>query len=365
MLRIAQVVRPAAGGIRSHVRALVGGLDPAQFSCTVYGPSALDLDARVAPHGLIDIRAGMNPAADMRAILKLAVRLRGTADLLHAHGLRGAAIGVPAARLAGIPAIFTAHNLVPVSGRLQRGLVREVVRRAGGIIAVSEAVAATLVAVGIARDRVTVIPNGIDMTAFEVSYDRGTVRAGYGVPPEVPLIVAVGRLAPEKGLDTLLGAFPIILARLPDAHLIVAGDGPERERLRALAAENTERIHLIGQVIAVAPLLAAADVVAIPSRSEGQGIVALEAMAAGRAIVASRVGGLIETVRDGQTGLLVPPDATTPLADALSSLLIDCKLGVRFGNAGRARVVQEYTLDRMLHRIAMLYHWGYAGTGAE
>jgi glycosyltransferase involved in cell wall biosynthesis len=364
-IRVAQVVRPATGGIRGHVRALVTGLDQTRFACTLYGPSSLDLSPEVAPHVPVDIRAVTHPFADLRAILTLAMRLRGRADIVHAHGLRGAAIGVPAARLAGIPAIFTAHNLVPgVAGasagrRLQRALMGRVARRAVRVAAVSRAVMETVVALGVDRERISVIPNGIDAAPFETGCNCAAVRAGFGAPLEAPLIVAVGRLAPEKGFDTLLRAFPATLDAHSEAHLILAGEGPEQERLKALITAELPHaalhVHLAGQVTAVAPLLCAADVVAIPSREEGQGIVALEAMAAGRAIVATRVGGLTETVPDGECGLLVPPDSPASLAAALIALLADPERRARFGNAGRRRVVEEYTLDRMLSRIGALY----------
>jgi len=140
---------------------------------------------------------------------------------------------------------------------------------------------------------------------------------------------------------------------VPGAHLLLAGSGPEEDRLKALAVESPG-VQLLGRLDEIAPLLAAADVVAIPSRQEGQGIVALEAMAARRPVVATCVGGLVETIQEGETGLLVPAEDPRSFGEALAALLADPHRRRRMGEAGRARVT-PYTLERMIQRLETLY----------
>jgi len=311
-----------------------------------------------------------HPLHDLRAALRIARHAR-PADLLHGHGLRGAWIAALAARLARKPCVFTAHNLAPPNpGRLARTLLHVTARRAAAIIAISQAVADSLAPYGIDTARIVLIPNGIDLRPF----DRQSESARH--PPahledfrfsilhpaienrKTKIVASVGRLAPEKGFDVLIEAAPRVLARLPEVGFILAGEGPERPRLEERIRKHGlgERFWLPGFVSDVPGLLTSADVVAVPSRSEGQGLVALEAMAARKPVVVSRVGGLVETVEAGVTGLLVPPDDPATLADALISLLEDEAARQRLGAAGRARVKERYTVDRMVEATVALYH---------
>ena len=362
VIRVAQIVRPAAGGIRKHVSLLAAGLDRRQFAPSVYAPADFTLDTPLpdVPQYAAAIGARTDIAADFRAINSLTRLLKGNASLAHAHGLRAALIGVLAAQRAGIPSLFTAHNLVPRMGRLQRVLLRHVGRTANGIFAVSQAVADTLTAAGLPQNKIHVVPNGIDAALFDAPADvadSAALRDGYGIPADAPLIVGVGRLSPEKGFDVLLDAFESIAPHSPRTHLLLIGEGPERVALQANAAKSdySVRIHFAGRVENVIPLLALADIVAVPSREEGQGIVALEAMAARKPVVAAQTGGLVETVVQGVTGLLVEAGSGAALAGALSTLLLNPQLGLDMGLHGRRRVEQEYALERMLHNIENIY----------
>jgi glycosyltransferase involved in cell wall biosynthesis len=352
ILSVAQIVRPASGGIRSHVRTLVTGLDRNRFASEIFAPSNPGLAPELAAYMPTSIAPRLQPVSDLAAILKLTAKLRHRVDVVHAHGLRGALIGVTAARLARVPAIFTAHNLAPNLSTVQRAILRRLARDAERVVAVSEAVAATIVALGVPRDRITVIPNGIDIGPFQCAYDTVAVRAAYDIHGPTPLIVAIGRLSHEKGFDVLLQAYRQVHAAIPDARLIIAGDGVEAAALKALAPED---VRFAGRIENVVPLLQAADIVALPSRLEGQGIVALEAMAAGRPVIASRIGGLMETVVEGETGLLVPAEDATALADGLSKLIASADLRARLGGAGRERVKRGYTANHMIATISALY----------
>lgn len=360
-LRVAQVVRPATGGIQQHVTALVSSLNRAEFTQTLCAPDDFTLGeiGYEVPRVPTAIGAKTHPLRDARAILRLTPVLRDQFDLVHAHGLRGALIGVLAARRAGVPALFTAHNLVPPLGLLPRLLLAHVGRTADRILAVSQAVKRTLIAARIPADKITVVSNGVEIARFDGPVDSAAFRASLAIPPKSRLIAAVGRLAPEKGFLTLFEAFALIAPEFPDLHLMLAGSGPEENRLRALRDQWEQdlwyRSRLPGRLPDVAPLLRTADIVAIPSLQEGQGLVALEAMAACRPVVASRVGGLTETVIEGETGLLVEPSSASALADALRSLLRDAPRCERMGAMGRTHVERDYTLERMLSLIAQNY----------
>ena len=355
-IRAAQVVRPAAGGIRKHVSLLSAGLNRDRFAPAVYAPADFTLEAiaQDIPTHCIDIGAHTNAAADLRAINELTKQLRGKVDVVHAHGLRAAFIGVLASKRAGIPSLFTAHNLVPPMGKLPRVLLRVIGKTTRRILAVSQAVADTLIAAGLPPEKIIVVPNGISVTAFDLP-DTTDVCKEFEIPVHAPLVVGIGRLSPEKGFDILVSAFTSVLSVLPNSHLLIAGDGPEAKSLSTLAANLGSACHLPGRVENPIPYLIAADIVAVPSRQEGQGIVALEAMAARKPVIAANVGGLVETIIPDITGLLVAPENPVELASALTVLLQNPERCREMGVQARSRVEQHYTLERMIENIEAIY----------
>lgn len=344
IIRVAQVVRPATGGIRRHVTSLIARLDRSEFVPTLFAPQDFQLDQAVPnlPRFPTAIGARTSVIRDISAIVRLSAQLRGSFDLVHAHGIRGAAIAVPAARMAGIPAIVTAHNMLPPCGRLATAVLRFIGRNAT-LVAVSNAVAASFAAVEIHRDSIPVIPNGVDVSWFDSTATNDTHRrevvAGIvqnaiwksadvnssclrderNLSQPLFIVGAIGRLAPEKGFDVLITAFsewisgkhaidrPPTHDALPEANrkagiaeqrnqdcpnpefgivnspsenaptalLIIAGIGTEEGRLVARAG-GVPSILLAGALADVRPLLQAADMIVVPSREEGQGIVALE-----------------------------------------------------------------------------------------
>ncbi len=355
--RIAEVVRPAAGGIRRHVSDLLEHLDGSRFLPTLFAPEDFLPDRPIpnlSRHN-VDIRASTDPLRDYRTVGELAQLLRGNIDLVHAHGLRGAVVGGFAARRAGLPYLFTVHNLLPDLNLVQSLVFREMARKANRVIAVSAAVATTLQSVGLSAQQIAVIPNGVDLSRFDRPTEPDRTRAVLGLKAGERMVLGVGRLASEKGFDILIEAFASLQARLPDARLVIAGDGPEAPRLRMQAEASGSGVIFLGHTPDTVPLFEAADIVVAPSRQEGQGIVPLEAMAAGRPVVASRVGGLVETIIEGQTGLLVPSDDVRALAEALKNLLEDPERRAEMGAAGRHRVRHEYSLQTQVQKIEAIY----------
>jgi glycosyltransferase involved in cell wall biosynthesis len=214
--------------------------------------------------------------------------------------------------------------------------------------------------VGIPRSKTLVLPNGVDLPAAASLPEQAQARATLGLPLEGLLVASVARLNPVKRLDVLLQA----LALVEEAKLVLVGDGPERGRLEALAESLgiSGRVHLAGYREDVWPWLAACDVFALSSEWEGMPNAVLEAMAAGLPVVATRVGGTPDVVVEGVTGYLVPSDDPLALARALKALIRDSGLRYQMGAAGRHRVEERFSVERMVERTQALYEELLEGT---
>lgn len=215
--------------------------------------------------------------------------------------------------------------------------------------------------------KVVTIPNGLDLSRAQDSEDRAEVRARFGLPQHGgALIVAVGNLRRVKGMDVVLRAMAAVAARRSDARLAVAGGEAEpghEAQLRALAGELgiAARVHFLGGVAEVFPLLRAADVFCLLSRSEGMPNCLLEAMACGLPCVATRVGGTPEVLRDGEGGFLVASEDHAAAAECIERLIADRDLARRMGAKARARVEERFTLRAMVAAHARLYEEVLAG----
>lgn len=285
-------------------------------------------------------------------------------DVVHCHFWMSGWAATGPARRRGTPLVQTFHALGSVKRRHQGaedtspdGRIRvesAVARRAHGVIASCPDEAAELLQLGVPLASIDTVPSGVDTTMF---VPDGPVAAR----GDAPRLLVLGRLVRRKGADETVRA----LAGVPGAELVVAGGGadpdtdPDVARLRRLADEVgvRERVRFIGAVRrdAVPALLRSADVVVCAPWYEPFGIVPLEAMACGRPVVASRVGGLQETVRCGRTGLHVPPRDPEALAEALRALTGDPERAASLGAAGRRCVVEGYAWDRIAERTAAVY----------
>ncbi|SEO95648.1 Glycosyltransferase involved in cell wall bisynthesis [Luteibacter sp. UNC138MFCol5.1] len=226
------------------------------------------------------------------------------------------------ARLLGIPYVVKVHGSdlnVQAESRLRRPQIRSALRGAGGIIAVSRALAAKANALGARREAVEAIYNGVDTKLFHRG-DRRAARARLGLPPEVPVVLYAGNLKATKGCHDLIEAFPALVRRHHDARLVYVGDGPCRANLEDRAASLccAPAVRFAGAVdhAALADWFVAADVLCLPSHNEGVPNVILEAMACGTPVVASSVGGIPE-VLPTHAGILVPPHQPHELGVAL------------------------------------------------
>jgi glycosyltransferase involved in cell wall biosynthesis len=315
---------------------------------------------RAEEAGLTVWIAPQRPGLDLPWIAAFAQRMRRERiDVLHSHEFAMNVFGGLAALGARVPAISTIHGRAYVSAQPRRVWAYRILRRLGiPIIAVSEDLAGFLAdGFGLSRASLDVVHNGIPLRAPVLASERATRRAEarrvLRVPPDGPLLVAVGKLYPVKDHANLVRA----LAELPGARVAIAGRGDEEANLRRLAGELgvAERLHLLGLRDDVDTVLAAGDVFVQPSLSEGLPLAVLEAMAGGLPVVASRVGGIGEAVRDGETGYLVPSANPPALAAALRKVLESGDRGAALGAAGRLRAEREFSIAAMAERYRALY----------
>jgi glycosyltransferase involved in cell wall biosynthesis len=295
----------------------------------------------------------LHRAIDFPAVRQLTSILRDfRADIVHSHEFTMAIYGAAAARRAGARHVITMHGGLYYSLKWRRrAALRWAVRRSDALVGVSAATAGALRHY-LGDARVHVIPNGIPLRTGA----RDRVRRELAIAPGELLIVSVGNLYPVKGHAVLVDALATLRER-SGWRLAIAGRGEEEPRLRAQAAAAGigDRIHLLGFRDDIADVLAAGDLFAMPSLSEGLPLALVEAMSFGLPVVVSRVGGVPEVVTDGVEGLLVPPSDSAALAAAIRSLLDDTALRRRQGDAARTRALRDFAIGTMVDRYERLY----------
>jgi glycosyltransferase involved in cell wall biosynthesis len=255
--------------------------------------------------------------------------------------------------------VYTEHGrLSDAPPSWKRRLVNPLLSRFdGAIVGVSHDLRRYMIDAGFSPGAVSVIHNGIAPRSLPSAVDRQRARRSLGLDDHAIVVATVARLDPVKDLLTLLEAFASVRRRIPGAHLVVVGDGPEREKLTARAElpDLAGGVHIIGFRSDVRALLPAADVYVSSSISEGVSITILEAMAAGVAVVATAVGGTPEILTDGASGLLVPSRDPERLASAILSLAVDRRRRAELAAASRRRLETSFTIDRMVEDYARTY----------
>ena len=376
-MRIAYVVGTVAGGAGEHVAMLARGCAQRGAEVTVYGPA--QAGRRFFPGeppppgpavGFVPVEIGdrPRPARDVAAVLRLRRLLaQARPDVVHAHGLRaGAAAALaltghtrpsrlarPSRRPAGALAV-TVHNGPPAAGTaaaVYAVLERIVARRADAVTCVSADLAARMRRRGAAVAGLALVP--APPAAIPDGRLVAAARAGIAGAGQ-PVVLAAGRLAPQKGFATLLAAAVRWQGRDPCPVIALAGSGPLDQALRAAAGADGIRICFLGQREDVPALLAGADLVVVPSLWEGQPLIVQEALRAGRPLVASRVGG-IPDLTGQDAAVLVPPGDAAALADAVLSVLDDPALAARLSAAARARAAALPTQDNAVEAALTLY----------
>jgi glycosyltransferase involved in cell wall biosynthesis len=345
-----------AGGAERHLLEMWRRIDRDRFDVEIVCMHArgLFLEEVLAlgiPVRDLEIGRRIYGPAGVRGLWRLARHMhRFKPAVVHSYLFGPNLLAAVAGRLSRVPAVVIAkRNIDAFETPRQVAVQRFSARLATQVTAVSEAVADTVVALGVPRDRVTVIPNGVDADRFDATT--------YGIQNGVAVIGSVGCLAPRKDYVTLLDALVRLDQRGIAWRADLVGEGPERERLEqhALRLGLGERVRFLGERDDIEALLPTFDVFVLSSREEGIPNALLEAMAAGRPAVATAVGGTAEVMSDGETGWVVTAASPAALADALAQALTDRDEAERRGRAARRRVMDEMGIDAMVRRHEAFY----------
>lgn len=282
---------------------------------------------------------------------------RERVDILHGHMFGSNVWACLLGRLTRVPVVVCHEHMWSYGGGRLRSLIDRwlIARWSDAFIAVSEQGRRSMIEVeGIRPEDVVLIRNGVPALP---PGDGDAVREELGIGSGQPVVVSVGFLRPEKAYEVLIEAAAQIAPSIPGLRVLIAGGGPERPRLEALIEELglSDVVSLLGVRADVPNLLAAADVAVCCSDFEGGPLAVMEYMGAGLPVVASRVGGLPELVRDGETGVLVPPRDPSALAEAVAALLADPSRSQRLGEAGRELRDREYSIGAFIGRLQALY----------
>jgi len=358
---------PDRAGVGEHALSLLIALRKYGFIPYIVAPAPL-LEAARAELDRFEINRvamDMSSPLDWREILRLSRLLRSERiDIVHCHMAIASFCASPAARLSRVPVVIeTTHGreIWREGKRIKRSFWfdRQIGRLIDKFIAVSDAVAKHLENnKRIPRDKIIVIRNGRDLSRFKpvTPAMAAEARAELSLNGQ-PVVLMLARFSAEKGHTLLIDSVRLLVRRWPQLIVLLAGDGPEEAEIKARCVQYGLRgnVVFLGYRTDTLKLFAAADVVALPSRIEGLPLVAVEALAAGRPVVATAVGGTPEVVVHEETGLLVPPDNSVRFAEALDRLLSDPELRARLGTRGRALVEERYDVQTQIERTIALY----------
>ncbi len=361
-IKICQLItelRPA--GAERCVYELARRLDRDRFDVHVMalrgGRVADWLKEEGIPVTVLDVRGRW----DLMRLYSLVGHLRaGQFDILHTHLFHADLIGRAGAKLVGIPHLV--HTVHVAEGRFrpwQFAFARFGANHYDRIVCVSESVQAYhAMRAGLPDRLYTTIFNGINVEQYKRDEEaRKRLRDEWGIADDQVLLAFVGRLDRQKGIDVLLGAVSHLGARGEQVRLVVAGDGDKRNLVENFMryGEGGAGTKWLGFVEDIPGLLSAADVLVMPSRWEGFGLAAAEAMAAAVPVIATDVAGLREVVVDDQTGIVVEPDNGQAVAGAIEKLSADADLRARLGQGGLERVRKFFPIEKNISAHEELY----------
>jgi glycosyltransferase involved in cell wall biosynthesis len=352
------------GGAQEHLHSLVTRIDALRYQVSVVALSAGSAVRKLQRAGVPVLV--IDDPDDTIAVGALAAHLAEVrADVVHAHMYRAETVATRAILALGGAGqrkpylVATIHSSRVRSFEDQQHL-RELTPHMDRLIAVSKAIERKLVHEQRTTVPVTLVYNGVDLDRYDHQEACCTLPEEYGMEPGSQIVGVVARLEPEKGHPTLLEAWPAVLRAVPDAYLLIVGEGSRRDALEAMARalRVAHRVVFTGRRDDVPAVTAALDVAVLPSYREAQGMVILEAMALSRPVVASNVGGIPEMIEDGVTGLLVPPHDAAALAAAIVRLLVNHPLADMLGRAGHDMVHDRFCIELMVGAIQSIYDEG-------
>jgi glycosyltransferase involved in cell wall biosynthesis len=348
------------GGTEQQILELCRHMDRSRFEplvcCFRHGAKAREIESL----GVRVIHEPKHLKADPGLVVRLARTMRRERiDLVQTYLWTANTWARLAARMAGIEYVLASERNVDIWEEAYKRVVgRWLARSTDRIIANSEAVRRYLLERGrLPADKVVTVYNGVNFDRFRTQCDPSIRRAEIGLPETAVLAGVIARVEPAKDHTTLLRALALISQRLPQLHLVIVGGGSEVERLKASAHELgvADHVYFTGPRTDAVEWLQSVDISVLSSVKEGLSNTVLESMAAGRAMVATDVGGNAEVIIDGETGFLVPPRDPAALAEALSKLAGSPETMARFGRSGRKRVHTVFSVNRMVTRTESVY----------
>lgn len=364
-VRVVEVLATGSnGGAQEHLYALLTRIDPSRYETSVValsgGPAVRKLQRAGIPVLVID------EPDDAIAVGALAAHLATVRpDIIHNHMYRAELVGTRAAIGLGEvghrrPYVVSTVHSSRVRSAEDREQLRRLTPHIDQLIAVSRSIERKIVDEGRDTTKVRMIYNGVDLERYDHQEPCCTLADEYGMEPGSQIVGVVARLEPEKGHPTLLEAWPEVVRKVPDAYLLIVGEGGRREALERQARELriAHRVVFTGRRDDVPAVTAALDVAVLPSYREAQGLTILEAMALSRPVVASNVGGIPEMIEDGVSGLLVPPRDPAALAAAIVRLLKDHSLADTLGRAGHDLVHDRFCIELMVKAVEEIYDEG-------
>ena len=302
---------------------------------------------------------GLSRKTDLAVTLRLRTLLKQLRpDILHTYLLHSNVLGRIVGRLVGVPVIVSSERTIGQANRWGRLATRLTNPLTNAVEVNSETGARAIERdLGVPAGKIEVVRSGIDLDAFGGLSKRTEIRSELGLTGDQHLVLYVGRLRRVKGVEHGIRAFASASVQHENMHMALAGEGEQLGYLRNLANELgiSERISFLGVRNDLPDLFSAADSVLMPSLNEGFPRTAIEAMAAGKPVIATRVGGTPEAIVEGETGILVPSADIDAMASALVKLVGDRGLQSRLGKAGRRRAEQNYPVDNYVARLDGLY----------
>ena len=352
------------GGAQEHLFGLMTRLDRAHYDASVVSLSAGSAVRKLERHG-VEVTVIDEPDDDAAIRLLAAHLAMVQPDVIHTHMYRADVVGTQAANLLEDsghrrPYVVSTVHSSRVRSAEDRDLIRRLTPSMDQLIAVSRSIEKKIADEHRTGAPVRLIYNGVDLERYDHQDPCCTLRDEYGMEPGSQIVGVVARLEPEKGHQTLIEAWPHVLREVPDAYLLVVGEGSRRDFLEQWASAHkvAHRVVFAGRRDDVPAVTAALDVAVLPSWREAQGLSILEAMALSRPVVASDVGGIPEMIEDGVTGLLVPHDNPVALAAAIVRLLKDHAFADTIARAGHDLVHDRFCIELMVKAIEEIYDEG-------
>jgi len=351
------------GGTERQVANLALGIDASRFdlhlACLRHSGELLEeLETLQVPRPEFRIGRLYSPKTFWQAMRLARYVRRNLIQIVHSYGFYPNVFAVPAAKLAGASIVVASiRDTGDALSPLQRRIQKMVCRLADCVLVNAEAIRQKLIEQGYDAGKIVVIRNGITLSRFAREHRGATLRRELGLPLSAQLVIVFCRLNQLKGIQYFLEAAITLAGRFPDARFLVVGDGASRKELEEQACRwgLGQRTVFTGFRVDIPELLSEAAVTVLPSLSEGLSNSLLESMAAGVPVVAARVGGNPEVIEHGVTGLLVPPRDAPALATATGRLLEDKNLAATFGEAGRRRVAELFSVERSVRETEHLY----------